>query len=206
MIEHIFAILTGFIINVISSTGYVGVGLLMGIESAAIPLPSEIIMPFAGFLVAEGRFTLWGIAVAGGLGSVVGSLVTYYVGLYGGRPLLERYGKYLLISQRDLEISDRFFAKYGLMATFIGRMLPVFRTFISIPAGIARMPLVKFLIYSFIGSFIWSYALGYVGMKLGENWTQLRERVHGLDYIILGLIVIAAIWWVWRHFKHRSHS
>lgn len=206
MIEHLFAVLTTFVINVISASGYVGVGLLMAIESAAVPLPSEIIMPFAGFLVAQGRFTLLGISLAGAIGSVAGSAITYGIGLYGGRPLVERYGKYILISRRDLDKADRFFAKYGLTATFIGRVLPVVRTFISVPAGIARVPFVRFLIYSFIGSFIWSLLLGYIGMKLGQNWTMLRQKAHGLDYLIIALIICGAIWWVWRHVRHsRRH-
>lgn len=203
MIEHIVSLLTGFVISVISASGYVGIVLLMGIESAAIPLPSEIIMPFAGFLVAQGRFSLLGIALAGAIGSVIGSAITYWVGLYGGRPLIEHYGKYVFISHHDLNVSDRFFARYGLMATFIGRLLPVVRTFISVPAGIARVPFVRFLIYSFIGSFLWSLLLGFIGMKLGQNWAELRQKIHGLDYAVLILIAFGIAWWIWRHIKHR---
>lgn len=203
MITAIINFLTGIIIDVISGSGYVGVALLMGIESAAIPLPSEIIMPFSGYLASTGRFTLWGLALAGGIGSMIGSAVTYWIGRYGGRPLIERYGKYVLISNRDLELADKFFARYGLMATFIGRVLPVFRTFISVPAGIARVSFWPFLLYSFLGSVIWSWLLAYIGMRLGPEWVQLREKAHGLDYVILALGLIGAAWWVWRHLKHR---
>ncbi len=201
MLSHIIDILTNFIISVISHGGYPGVALLMAIESAAIPLPSEIIMPFAGFLVAEGRFTLFGISMAGAVGSAVGSAITYWIGRYGGRPLIERYGKYILISTHDLDIADRFFLKYGLLSTFIGRLLPVFRTFISVPAGIAKVNFPMFLLYSFVGSFLWSGLLGYFGLKLGPQWMELRERAHGFDVAIIVIIIAGGIWWVYRHFR-----
>ena len=198
MLTHIIDILTNFVISVISQGGYVGVAVLMGIESAAIPLPSEIIMPFAGFLVAEGRFTLFGIALAGATGSMVGSAITYWIGRYGGRPFIEKYGKYVLVSSRDLDLADRFFAKYGLISTFIGRVLPVFRTFISVPAGIAKVRFGWFLFYSFVGSFIWSALLGYFGLKLGPKWMELRDRAHGLDVAIIVIILLGITWWVYR--------
>lgn len=202
MIENIIFTLTNFIVNTISSWGYVGVGALMAIESACIPLPSEIIAPFAGYLVFLDRFTLWGVALAGGAGSMVGSFITYEIGKVGGRPLVERYGKYILISKHDLDIADRFFAKYGSLSTFIGRLLPVVRTFISLPAGIARIPRLPFLIYSFAGSVIWTYILAYSGMKLGENWQTLRDKLHGFDVAMVVLIILGGVWWVWRHIKH----
>jgi len=200
----IITILTNFIIHVISQAGYAGVAVLMAIESAAIPLPSEIIMPFAGYLVKEGRFNLVLLALFGGLGSAVGSAVTYWLGRYGGRPLVERYGKYILISHNDLELADRFFVRFGSLSTFIARLLPVVRTFISIPAGLARQPFGPFLVYSFLGSALWSGLLAYLGLRLGEEWMSLREKVHGLDYVIVGLIVVGIIWWVRRHFRHRQ--
>jgi membrane protein DedA with SNARE-associated domain len=206
MITELINILTGFIINVISSLGYPGIALLMAIESAAIPLPSEIIMPFAGYLVSEGRFSLTGIAFAGAIGNTLGSIVTYYLGAYAGRPLIERYGKYILISRHDLDLADRFFARFGLLSTFVGRLLPVVRTFISIPAGIARVPFGKFIVYTFVGSLFWSWVLGYFGLLLGPRWASLRERAHGLDVAIVILIVLAGIWWVWRHLKHRKQE
>lgn len=201
MINNLIFILTNFIIRTISSMGYSGVAVLMAIESACIPLPSEIIAPFAGFVVYQGKFTLWGVALAGGIGSMIGSWLTYEIGKYGGRPFVEKYGKWVLISKHDLDIADRFFEKYGNLSTFIGRLLPVVRTFISLPAGIARVKLVPFLIYSFVGSVIWTYILAYFGMKLGENWNTLRDKLHGFDMAIVALIVLAGIWWVYRHWK-----
>jgi len=203
VITHILDIVTNFIVHTISVLGYPGVALLMAIESAAIPLPSEVIMPFAGFLAGEGRFNLFMLAIAAGIGSAAGSAITYWIGLYGGRPLITRYGKYVLISEHDLQIADKFFLRFGPLSTFIGRLLPVVRTFISIPAGISRTPFWKFLWYSFFGSFLWSLLLAYIGMKLGSNWVSLREKFHGLDYIIIALIAIGAVWWVSRHLKNR---
>ena len=204
MVNHLIIIITSFIVHTISALGYPGVVILMAIESACIPLPSEIIAPFAGYLAFTGRFALWAIALAGGTGSMLGSWLTYEIGKYGGRPLVEKYGKYIFISHHDLDIADRFFAKYGNFSTFIGRLLPVVRTFISLPAGIAKVPLKKFLFYSFIGSVIWTYILAYLGMKLGENWDTLRDKFHGLDTAIILLIILGVIWWVWRHLKNRK--
>lgn len=203
MIEQILATLTNFIINIISSLGYSGVGLLMAIESAAIPLPSEVIMPFSGFLVSEGRFTLQGIAVAGAVGSVVGSWVTYWIGKYGGRPLVRRYGKYVLITEHDLDLVDRFFVRFGIWATFIGRILPVVRTYISIPAGIAKVKFWPFTLATLVGSYIWSWLLGWIGFKLGENWENLRQYFRGADVVIVILIVIGLVLWITRHLKNR---
>ncbi len=201
MITQLLTLVTSFIITIIGSLGYAGVALLMAVESAAVPLPSEVIMPFAGYLAGEGRFTLWGLALAGGFGSMIGSWITYLIGRRGGRPLIEKYGTYVLISKHDLELADRFFVRYGLLSTFIGRLLPVVRTFISIPAGIARVPLWKFLGLSFVGSVVWSYVLAWFGYKLGPAWITLRERAHWLDVVIVVLIVVGAVWWVYRHVR-----
>ncbi len=203
MISTILSALTNFIIQVIDSSGYSGIALLMAIESAAIPLPSEVIMPFSGFLVSEGRFTLFGIALAGAVGSVIGSWATYALGKYGGRPLIIKYGRWVLITEHDLNLVDNFFAKYGLWATFVGRVLPVFRTYISIPAGIAKVKFWPFTATCFVGSFIWSYFLGWIGLKLGENWESLKGYFHGADWIIGILIIVGAAWWIRRHFKNR---
>ena len=204
MLHHLIDLLTQFITSTINALGYTGVAVLMGIESAAIPLPSEIIMPFAGFLASEGRFSLLGLATAGGIGSMVGSILTYWLGMYGGRPLVERYGKYIFISSHDLDIADNFFKRFGVWSVFIGRILPVVRTFISVPAGIARVNFLWFCITSFIGSFLWSLLLGYFGLRLGPEWQRLHEQGRVFDYIIVGLILIGAVWWIRRHFKHRS--
>jgi membrane protein DedA with SNARE-associated domain len=204
--EYILSVLSSFVINTISSLGYMGIVLLMGIESANIPLPSEVIMPFSGYLVYSGRFSLFWIAIAGGMGCLLGSLLSYWVGAVGGRPLIEKYGKYILMSKHDLDIADRWFARWGMSAVFIGRLLPVIRTFISFPAGIARVNLFSFSIYSFVGSVIWSYFLGWIGFKLGENWNNLKSYFHGADYIIGGLIIAGIVWWIARHIKHSRSS
>ncbi|MFH1825588.1 MAG: DedA family protein [Candidatus Firestonebacteria bacterium] len=203
MIEKILAVLSGFIIAVISTLGYWGIILSMAIESACIPLPSEIIMPFSGYLVWTGKFTLFGISLAGAIGCVLGSVVTYYIGVLGGRPLLEKYGKYVLISHHDLEVADKFFAKYGDSAIFISRLLPVVRTFISLPAGIVKMNFVKFFIYSLVGSFIWCLFLGWIGLKLGEHWNTLGIYFHKFDIVIGIIIVIGIVLYLYRHLSKK---
>ncbi|MFH0955816.1 MAG: DedA family protein [Candidatus Falkowbacteria bacterium] len=202
MIGKIIEILTVFIINTISSWGYFGVGALMAIESACIPLPSEIIMPFAGFLAAQGKFSLFGVALAGALGCVAGSVVAYAVGIWGGRSFIEKYGKYVLISHHDLAIADKFFYKYGSGAIFFSRLLPVVRTFISLPAGIAKMNFSKFVVYSFLGSLPWCYALAYIGKKLGDNWDTLGVYFHKFDFVIGIVIIVGVAWYVRRHLKN----
>jgi len=204
MIHTILAAISGFIIATISTLGYGGIVLLMAIESACIPLPSEVIMPFSGFLVYQGRFDIWLIALAGAIGCVIGSVVAYWVGMYGGRPLIEKYGKYILISHHDLDLADRWFKKHGDAAIFFSRLLPVVRTYISFPAGIARMRFWHFVAYTFVGSYIWSMGLGYIGLKLGQNWESLKGYFHGADYIIVALIIVGIVWWIWRHLKHRK--
>ncbi|HKE61997.1 MAG TPA: DedA family protein, partial [Nitrospira sp.] len=170
IIEAIITILSRFVISTISTLGYTGILLTMAIESACIPLPSEIIMPFSGYLVTTGQFTMLGVTLAGAIGNVIGSIAAYYVGVWGGRPFVERYGPYFLMSHRDLDIADRWFAKYGEAAVFFSRMLPVIRTFISLPAGIAKMHFPRFVLFTFIGSIPWCYALAYVGVKMGQQW------------------------------------
>ncbi len=192
-----------FIISTISALGYGGIILLMAIESANIPLPSEIIMPFSGFLVAQGQFNLYLVALAGALGCVLGSAFSYWLGLIGGRPLIERYGRYILISHHDLDLTDSWFKKRGELTVFFGRLLPIVRTFISFPAGIARMNFGRFILYSFLGSLPWCLLLAFIGQKMGENWENLRSIFHQFDYVILALIVLLVIWWIWRHLKNR---
>jgi membrane protein DedA with SNARE-associated domain len=201
MLEKLIAILAGWIIAVISTLGYGGIVLLMGIESACIPLPSEIIMPFSGYLVFKGEMTLWGVALAGAVGCVVGSIPAYYLGMYGGRPLVEKYGKWVLISHHDLHIADRWFEKYGEAIIFIGRLLPAVRTFIAFPAGIARMHMGRFIAYTFAGSLIWCWVLAWLGMKLGENWTGLKVYFHEFHHIIVFVAVLFVVWYVRRHLK-----
>ena len=196
--------ITDFIIHIISIWGYIGVAFLMAIESAAIPLPSEIIMPFAGFLVASGRFDLLGLGLAGAIGSVIGSWVTYSLGYYGGRPLITKYGHWVFLSERELVWTEKFFQKFGVWSTFLGRMLPVFRTFISIPAGIGKVNFKYFTLTAFVGSFIWSYFLAWVGFKLGENWNKLEPYFRKFDYLVLVAIILLVILWIFGHWKRRT--
>ncbi len=207
MIEHVLLLLAGFIKSVISSLGHPGVAFLMAIESACVPLPSEVIMPFAGYLVYAGEFrSLVWVATLGALGCNLGSVLAYELGAYGGRPLIERFGKYILMSRHDLEASESFFQKYGSMTVFVGRLLPVVRTFIALPAGIARMPRGKFHLYTFVGSWPWCYGLAYVGYVLGEKWDtdpRLREWLHRFDAVILLVLIAGVLLFVRSHWQNR---
>lgn len=205
MIARVIEILSALIVATISTLGYAGVALLMAVESACIPLPSEIIMPFSGYLVYKGQFNLWWVGVAGAVGCVVGSWVAYFAGLYGGRPFVEKYGRYVLLSRQDLDLADRWFARYGEVIVFASRLLPVVRTFIAFPAGIARMNLTRFTVYTFLGSLPWCLGLAYVGQVLGEQWDKsetLKTWFHRFDFLIGAVILAGAVWWVWRHVKH----
>ncbi len=201
MLTNILVALTQFITSTISHLGYFGVACLMAIESAAIPLPSEVIMPFAGFLVVSGRFGLFGLALAGAIGSTIGSFITYYLGYHGGIRLIKKYEHYVHVSEGELGITEKFFAKFGAISTFYGRILPVIRTFISIPAGIARVPLGSFLGYAFFGSFIWSYFLAWLGLRLGEHWHDLEIYFRKFDIVIVVLIIFGLIYWLRKHLK-----
>jgi membrane protein DedA with SNARE-associated domain len=195
-----------WVMNVISTLGYAGVVVCMAIESACIPLPSEIIMPFSGSLVATGRFDLWLVSLAGAFGCLVGSVVAYAAGYYGGRPFIERWGKWILLSERELAWADWLFTKYGSVTVFVTRLLPVIRTFISLPAGIARMHFGKFCIYSFVGSFPWCLFLAYIGLKMGERWPELRHYFHKFDLVIGIIILLAIVAWLYLHISHiRKH-
>lgn len=205
MIARLLEILSGIIVAVISTLGYSGIVLLMAIESACIPLPSEIIMPFSGYLVSTGQMNLWVVAFAGAVGCVLGSLVAYWVGMKGGRPLIEKYGRYVLVSRHDLDMADRWFEKRGEIIVFVSRMLPAIRTFIAFPAGVARMNLKRFVIYTFAGSFPWCLGLAYVGQKLGEKWNKddtLKTWFHRFDFLIGIAAVLLIAWWIWRHVGH----
>ena len=206
MVTTILELLGRFIVSVISHGGYLGIVTLMAIESACIPLPSEVIMPFSGYLVSAGRFKLAWVAVAGALGCNLGSLVAYYVGAFGGRPLAEKYGRYVLVSRHDLELVDRWFSRYGDGAVFFSRLLPVIRTFIALPAGVARMNVLRFHIYTFLGSLPWCWALAYAGVKLGSRWTVLREYFHRFDTLIGVAILVGIIWFVRNRWKNRLEA
>jgi membrane protein DedA with SNARE-associated domain len=206
MVSHLFGIVAGFIISTIKIFGYGGVALLMAIESACIPLPSEIILPFAGYLVFMQKFRLIYVALAGAFGCVIGSIIAYAIGAYGGRPLIEKYGKYILISKHDLNMADRWFDKYGNIIVFTGRLLPVIRTFISLPAGISRMNFIKFIFYTFIGSFIWSFFITWIGFKLGQQWDTLGPYFHRFDSVILITGILLFILYLRRHLRHIANE
>ena len=204
MFEKILGVLATFTIWVISSGGYAGIAVLMAIESACIPLPSEIIMPFAGYLVSTGRFDLYLAATAGAIGCNLGSIVAYEIGKRGGRPVAERWGRYLLIGPGELDAADRFFDRWGSLAVLIGRLLPVIRSFIAFPAGVARMRLVPFHVYTFIGSWPWCFGLAWVGMKLGDTWNsdpRVKAAFHQAD-LVIGLALVAAIaFYIWHRVR-----
>lgn len=201
MLDAILAPIMKWTTGVISAGGYTAVAGLMAIESCSIPLPSELIMPFAGFLVHKGEMNLFWASIAGAFGCMVGSAVNYWVGAVGGRPFIEKYGRYVLIRKKDLDRADRWFEKWGLWATFIARMLPIIRTFISFPAGVSRVPFIPFLILAFVGSVPWCYMLGLVGLKLGENWTHIRDYLHGFDLIIALVLLGLFAFWLYHHLK-----
>ena len=209
MIAHILEIVAAWIVSVISASGYAGVMLLMAIESACIPLPSEIIMPFSGYLAYTGRFSLLAVATWGAIGCNLGSVLAYEIGYFGGRPLVERYGSYILLSQGELGWADRFFVRWGSAAVFIARLLPVIRTFIALPAGIARMPRLRFHVYTFVGSWPWCFALAYVGMKLGEQWEtdpRLKLWFHRFDALIVAALLAGAAAFLWSRWAHRIRT
>ena len=206
MTEKILTFLVPWVTGIISHIGYAGVAMLMAIESACIPLPSEIIMPFAGYLVYTGRFNLFLVATAGAIGCNIGSAIAYWIGAYGGRGLVERFGRFVLLSRRDLDRTHAFFDRYGSITVLVGRLLPVVRTFIALPAGIAHMPQRRFHIYTFIGSWPWCLLLAYAGKKLGNAWNtdpRLKHILHRADAAILILLAAGFAWFVWTHWKHR---
>jgi membrane protein DedA with SNARE-associated domain len=209
MSEKIIATLAAFIIAVISAGGYAGIALLMGIESACIPLPSEIIMPFAGYLVHTGQLKLFWVATAGAIGCNLGSIPAYWLGAWGGRPTVERFGRFVLLSRHDLDRTEYFFQKYGGLTVLIARLLPVVRTFIALPAGIARMPQLRFHLYTFIGSWPWCYALAYVGMKLGDRWEsdpRFKAIFHRFHLAVELVLLAGIIWFVYTHWKNRIRT
>ncbi len=208
MSEKIIAALFGFITALIAKTGYFGIALLMGIESACTPLPSEIIMPFAGYQVYLHHLSLIGVATAGALGCNLGSVVAYWVGAVGGRPLIERYGRYVLLSTRDLDRTTRFFEKYGSITVLVGRLLPVVRAFIALPAGIARMPQGRFHLYTFLGSWPWCFVLAYVGERLGDHWDndpRFKAAFHRFHVGVELVLVLGIVWFLWSHLR-RGHA
>lgn len=206
LINSILIAMIQFIEVVITKMGACGIALLMAIESCNIPLPSEAILTFAGYLVTKNVMTIHTASWAGAIGCVLGSIPSYYLGYFGGRPFIQKYGKWFLISHKDLEIADKWAEKYGDWSFFICRMLPVVRTFISLPAGILRANFPKFIFFTFLGSLVWSYFLVYIGIKFGENIDKFKELWHSFDVIIILLCVVFGVWYIYRHFKHLKDS
>jgi len=206
MSEKVIAFVFEFVTRVINAGGYAGIVGLITCNSCGIPIPSEIIMPFSGYLVYIGRFNLYLVATAGAVGCNVGSAIAYWIGARGGRPLVERYGKWVLMSQHDLDLMSGFFDKYGAIAILIGRMMPVVQTFVAFPAGIAKMPRLRFQIYTSLGSWIWYFCLSWAGMKLGQAWhtdPRLEEAFHRFHVAIELIVVAAFLWFLWSHLNRK---
>jgi membrane protein DedA with SNARE-associated domain len=209
MNEKILALLVQLITQTIQAGGYTGIAGLMALNSCGIPIPSELIMPFSGYLVYLGRFNLFLVAIVGSLGCNLGSAVAYWIGAKGGRPLVVRYGKWVLMSQHDLDRMTWFFDRYGSIAILAGRMLPVVQTFVAFPAGIAKMARLRFHIYTTVGSLIWYFCLAWAGMKLGERWhtdPRLEQLFHRFHLVVELAILIGAIWFVWSHLNRRKNA
>ncbi len=205
----LLAALAVWITSIIAAGGYLGIAALMAIESACLPLPSEVIMPFAGYLVSKGELNLWLVATAGAIGCNIGSIAAYEVGRHGGRTLVSKYGRYILVSLNDLDRSERFFARYGGLAVLVCRVLPVVRSFIAVPAGIARMPLARFHLYTFLGSWPWCFALAWIGMKLGHAWDsdpRLKAIMHKADAAIVVAVVAGVAWFVWHRKRKMAQA
>jgi membrane protein DedA with SNARE-associated domain len=184
--------------NVIATFGLAGVFVLMTLESACIPIPAEATMVFAGFAVSEGKMGLAAAIVVGVIGNVVGAWIAYYIGLYGGRPFVDRYGKWLLLRHEHIERTERWFARYGSFAVLFCRVLPGVRGFVSIPAGVARMPMVKFTLATAIGCLPFVAVLAWLGVKVGANWEQLLHQLKWLDYVVVAVVILLLVWLLWR--------
>lgn len=199
MVEHIAEWITG----VMATLGYPGLVFMMALESMIAPVPSEIVMPFAGFLVVKGQFTLLGATVASSLGTLIGSLIGYYMGKLGGYALVLRCGRYLLLDEKHLELTVRWFEKRGEITILICRFVPVVRHLISIPAGVGNMNLLRFCVFTLIGGTIWNVILLVAGVKLGERWEMIHTYSHQIDYIFVAAIVAVGVWWVWKQLSRR---
>jgi membrane protein DedA with SNARE-associated domain len=195
-ISYILSSLSSFVIGTIEGLGYAGIFILMTLESAMIPIPSEVIMPFSGFLVSQGVFGFWLVVLIGSFANLVGSLLGYWLGAAGGRPFIEKWGRYVLVHPSELDHAHKWFKRWGETTVFVSRMMPIVRTFISFPAGVARMDLTKFSIYSFLGAIPFNATLTYIGYVLGENWDELKNYFHGFDIILLLLILALGVWWL----------
>jgi membrane protein DedA with SNARE-associated domain len=194
-------LLIDHIVNWIGISGYAGLVVLMALESMVAPLPSEAVMPFAGFLIFEGKFSFHEVIFFSTIGSIIGSVISYYAGLYGGRPFVTRFGKYLLLDTHDLEFTERFFGKYGDKTIFFSRFIPVVRHLISIPAGVGEMKLGKFILYTTLGAGIWNSFLAYAGFRLRSQWETIRQYSQVMDIIIVILLILGLAYFIYRHIK-----
>lgn len=199
-------LLINHVVNWIGISGYAGLAVLMALESMVAPLPSEAVMPFAGFLIFEGRFSFYEVILFSTIGSIIGSVISYYAGLYGGRPFVNRFGKYLLLDSHDLEVTEKFFNKYGEKTIFFSRFIPVVRHLISIPAGIAEMKLGKFIIYTTIGAGLWNSFLAYAGYRLKSHWETIRHYSQTIDIVVVLLLLLGIAYFVYRHLKRLSRK
>lgn len=202
----IFELLSDVILKGMDFGGYAAVFILMALESMIAPIPSEIVMPFAGFLIVQGKFSLMAVALISALGSVFGSLISYWMGIFGGRRFIVRFGKYLLLDESHLEWTEKWFQKYGEKTIFISRFIPVVRHLISIPAGIGKMRIGRFMAYTFAGALIWNTFLAWVGMKLRERWEVVHQYSSQIDYVMVGVLVLVLVWFVYRHIKDRRQN
>jgi membrane protein DedA with SNARE-associated domain len=193
--------LADYFMYIIEQLGYLGAGILMALESMIAPVPSELVMPFVGFLAAEGTFSIPASILATSLGSIVGSLLSYYIGFFGGRPFVLKLGRYLLLNQEHLKWTEQWFAKHGSWTVFVSRFIPVVRHLISIPAGLGRMKIVPFCVYTLIGATIWNSFLLLCGYRLRQNWTLVQQYSHELDLAVAAILVVCAIWFGVRHFR-----
>lgn len=200
--------ITEFIIHyatlIIDQTGYLGIGFLMILESMIAPVPSEAVMPFAGFLWFEGKMNPWIIIIVSTIGSIIGSLLSYWIGAYGGRPFIKKFGKYLLLNEHHLDMTERFFSRFGEKAIFISRFVPVVRHLISLPAGVGRMRMDKFIVYTIVGAGLWNAFLAYLGYKLGENWERIGSWTHILDIILVVALVGVIGYFLYKQIKSRN--
>ena len=206
MVANLIELVIHFVTSTISAIGYLGIVSLMTLESACIPIPSEIIMPFSGFLVSTGKFSLFWTTLAGAFGNLVGAVITYAIGFYGGRPFVLRFGKYFFIKEKEVHHAEKFFKKWGDFAVFLARNLPIVRTFISLPAGVAEMNFPKFALYSFIGSIPWCFALTYLGFLLGSNWMIIRKYGDILDIIVGTGILLLIIKIIYDYYSDKNNS
>lgn len=207
MTEKIVALVFQFVIHVINAGGYAGIVALITLNSGGIPIPSEVILPFSGYLAYMGRFNLFLVATFGTVGCNIGSAIAYWIGAKGGRPLVERYGKWVLMSQHDLDRMSWFFSRYGSIAILVGRMLPVVQTYVAFPAGIGKMPRLRFHIYTSIGSWIWYFCLAWAGMKLGQRWNtdpRFQEIFHRFHLAVELAIVALIAWFIWSHLSRQK--